>query len=77
MDNKVYAYYRTASSVVVEKDVRVSPRRWRALLLDILQTGNDVWQLHLDNPTDFALIRERFFTPDYWAGRSWQQEYNV
>lgn len=31
--------------------------------------------LYLDNPGDFEKIKELFFTPEYWANRTWQQEY--
>lgn len=76
MDSKVFSFYRTVRHVVLEPGVRIAQRDWAARLMRIFSEGNDVWQLHLDDPEDFNDIKRGFFTPEYWAARSWQDEYN-
>ena len=76
MDCKVYAFYRTLRSVVIEPGERVPLDRWPERVMQIFYDGDDVWQLHLDNPEDFNNIKKRFFTPDYWDNRTWVEEYN-
>lgn len=76
MDCKVYAFYRTSHHVVLEPGEHIQFKRWPGRLMQIFSEGNDVWQLHLDDPEDFNDIRRAFFSPGYWAGRSWQDEYN-
>lgn len=76
MDSKVYAFYRTAHSVVVEPGLRFSLREWPMHVARIFANGADVWQLHLDNPEDFDNIKKRFFTKEYWDNRTWVEEYN-
>jgi hypothetical protein len=44
--------------------------------MGIFSLGDDVWQLHLDDPEDFNDIKRGFFSKEYWEGRSWQDEYN-
>ena len=73
---KVYAFYRTARNVVLEPGERIPLRHWPGRLTQIFSAGDDVWQLHLDDPEDFNDIRRAFFSNDYWAGRTWQDEYN-
>lgn len=76
MDCKVYAFYRTAGSVVVEPGLRFSHGEWPVQLARIFSNGDDVWQLHLDNPNDFDKIKKHFFTPEYWEDRTPGEEYN-
>ena len=76
MDCKVHAYYRTAQSVVLEPGERIAQDKWPGRLAEIISNGDDVWQLHLDNPEDFNDIRRTFYTQRYWEGRTWQDEYN-
>jgi len=76
MDCKVYAYYRTDHSVVLEPGERIVQDKWPGRLAEIISNGDDVWQLHLDNPADFNTIRRCFYDKRYWAGRSWNEEYN-
>lgn len=76
MDCKVYAFYRTSGHVVIEPGERVPFKRWAGRLMRIFANGDDVWQLHLDDPEDFNDIRRGFFSPEYWSGRTWQDEYN-
>lgn len=76
MDEKVYAFYRTAEHVVLEPGIRIQLRKWAGRLSQIFASGNDVWQLHLDNPEDFNDIRRSFFDASHWDGRTWQDEYN-
>ena len=77
MDYKTYAFYRTGNAVVLESGERIPFIHWPSRLARIFAEGNDVWQLHLDIPVEFNLIRTCFFSPDYWRGRTWQQEYNA
>lgn len=76
MDCKVYAFYRTLRYVVLETGERVPLKHWPGRVVRIFSEGDDVWQLHLDNPEDFEIIKQHFFTPDYWEDRSWVEEYN-
>ena len=76
MDCKVYAFYRTVNSVVLEPGERIPLRAWPGRVSRIFSEGDDIWQLHLDDEEDFNDIRRAFFSPEYWAGRSWQDEYN-
>ena len=76
MDCKVFAFYRTASHVVLEPGERIPLKDWSGRLSHIFADGNDVWQLHLDDPEDFNDIRCAFFSPGYWIERTWQEEYN-
>lgn len=75
MDCKVYAFYRTSHSVVLEPGERIPLDKWAGRAIQIFSQGDDVWQLHLDNPEDFDNIRKSFYGPEYWAGRTWEQEY--
>lgn len=76
MDSKVFSFYRTSGHVVLEPGERIAQRDWASRLMRIFSEGNDVWQLHLDDPEDFNDIKRGFFTPGYWAGRTWRDEYN-
>lgn len=76
MDCKVYSFYRTSKNVVLEPGERIPFNRWASRLMGIFSLGDDVWQLHLDDPEDFNDIKRGFFSKEYWEGRSWQDEYN-
>lgn len=39
--------------------------------------GKETWRLYLDIEADFNLIRQNFFHPSYWEGRTWQMEDNA
>lgn len=74
MDMKVYAFYRTEHSVVLETGERIPHKNWPARAMQIFTSGDDVMQLHLD--TDFYVIKKLFFCPSYWEGKTWKDEYN-
>ena len=38
--------------------------------------ARSVVKLYLNVPEHFEIIKEQFRTPDYWKGRTWQDEYN-
>lgn len=74
-DMKVLAFYRTESHTVLEPGIKIAPAHWPGRLASIFAAGDEVWQLHLDNAEDFENIKKCFYSPDYWAGRTWSQEY--
>ena len=76
MDCKVFAFYRTSGAVVLEPGERIPLAYWPERVSRIFSDGDDIWQLHLDDPEDFNDIRRTFYTPRYWEGRTWQDEYN-
>ena len=46
--------------------------------LRMLRCGckKDVQRLYLNDDKDFEKIKEVFYTPSYWEGRTWIDEYN-
>lgn len=35
----------------------------------------NIIKLYLNEPRDFETIKEHFYSPEYWDGRTWQDEY--
>lgn len=68
-------YYKTISSVCFEGDSkRYDKDEGMRLLTELRRKGYQFDRLYLDSPIDYIVIRNKFFTPAYWAGRTWQEE---
>lgn len=70
-------YYKTVSdtwhfSTGVTRDARRAVDYLRMLRY----AKKQVVKLYLNNPDDFSVVKTQFYSPEYWAGRSWQDEYN-
>lgn len=69
-------YYKTASdiwhfSTGVSKEATKAVQYKRMLE----KMRKQVVRLYLNVPEHFELIKANYRTPDYWARRTWQEEY--
>lgn len=75
MGNTIY-YYKTSSdtwhfSTGVSKDAFTGSLYKR----DLERGGKKVEKLYLNIPEHFEIIKKNYRTPEYWAGRTWIDEY--
>ena len=73
---KVY-YYKTVGDVWhFSTGVSRDARRGNDYLRMLRYSGREVEKLYLDLPEDFEIIKSTFYSPEYWKGRTWEEEYN-
>ena len=73
LEPAVIAYYATKHHVVFEPGIAIPLKEWEDYAKGIQRCGDRVMPLCLD--ADFDAIRKAFFGPNYWEGRTWQDEY--
>lgn len=69
-------YYKTASDIWhfsngVTKEARTGSEYKRMMEY----AKRKVVRLYLNVPDQFEIIKEKFRTPEYWVGRTWEDEY--
>lgn len=75
MERTIY-YYKTSSDIWVFSTCRkIEARKAIDYLFRLRGEGNMIEKLYLNIPEHFEFIKAAFFTPDYWIGRTWQDEY--
>jgi len=68
-------YYKRSNDVWVFSDGNILPARQAVLhLYEMRKAGHTVHRLYLDLEKDFEFIKDHFFTPEYWEGRTWTME---
>ena len=72
-DKSIIAYYATKHFFVFEPGIRVKKEQAAEYVKGIREAGDDVLYLRLD--ADFGSVRQCSFGPNYWAGRTWEDEY--
>lgn len=68
-------YYKRASGEYVFSPNRIYGNKAAVLhLYEMRKAGYTVHRLYLDLEKDFEFIKDHFFTPEYWEGRTWTME---
>jgi len=68
-------YYKTISDTWhISNGMSLEAREANSFLHKIRKTRSVV-RLYLDVPEHFEIIKKNFHSPEYWEGRSWQDEY--
>ena len=73
---KIYYYKRASGTWVFQDGIFTDEREALKHLISKRKAGLLVWRLYLDIPEDYELIKQTFFTHDYWADKSWREEDN-
>ena len=73
---KVYYYRRGSGAWVFPDCILTDEREGVKHLIAKRKAGAYTNKLYLDIPEDYETIKQNFFTPDYWEGRTWEDEYN-
>lgn len=69
-------YYKTASDIWhFSTGVTRSAQKGCDYLRMLRYAKKKVERLYLNEPADFAVIKAHFGSPEYWRGRTWQDEY--
>lgn len=74
LDIQVIIYYATKNGYIFEPGIRVPNDKAVEYIDGIRRGGDEVLLVSLEQ--DFELIRQAFFGPCYWEGRTWMDEFN-